>query len=52
MGPINKAVVEHGSLGIDVEIVVRNPAARGASFVPQAKRWIVEQMLGILMLFR
>jgi transposase len=45
------AVVEHGAtLGIDVEIVERNPDQRG--FVPQSIRWIVEQTNGILMFFR
>ncbi|MFE4801482.1 hypothetical protein ACFRFL_42605 [Streptomyces sp. NPDC056708] len=37
-------------MGIDVEIVERNPAEKG--FVPQAKRWIVEQTNGILMFYR
>ncbi|MFE4875155.1 IS5 family transposase [Streptomyces sp. NPDC056682] len=46
-----KSVVEHGkNLGIDVEIVERNPADTG--FVPQAKRWIVEQTNGILLFYR
>ncbi|WP_338675986.1 IS5 family transposase [Streptomyces sp. SCSIO 30461] len=46
-----KSVVDHGkTLGIDVEIVERNPADKG--FVPQAKRWIVEQTNGILMFYR
>ncbi|MCY0924442.1 MULTISPECIES: IS5 family transposase [unclassified Streptomyces] len=46
-----KKVVEHGkNVGIDVEIVERNPADKG--FVPQAKRWIVEQTNGILMFYR
>lgn len=46
-----KKVVEHGkNVGIDVEIVERNPDDKG--FVPQAKRWIVEQTNGILMFFR
>lgn len=46
-----KAVVDHGKqYGIDVEIVERNPADKG--FVPQAKRWIVEQTNGILMFAR
>jgi transposase len=41
------AVLTHGaSLGIDVEIVERNPADKG--FVPQPKRWVVEQTYGIL----
>nr|WP_236054424.1 leucine zipper domain-containing protein [Streptomyces musisoli] len=48
-----KTVVEHGTtVGIDVEIVERNPTDKDVGFVPQAKRWIVEQTLGILMLFR
>ncbi|MCX5338487.1 IS5 family transposase [Streptomyces atratus] len=46
-----KTVVDHGKRpGIDVEIVERNPADTG--FVPQAKRWIVEQTNGILMFYR
>ncbi|MEU8890670.1 transposase [Streptomyces sp. NPDC048442] len=46
-----KTVVDHGKyLGIDVEIVERNPAEKG--FVPQAKRWIVEQTNGILLFYR
>lgn len=45
------AVVAHGKqVGIEVEIVERNPAQTG--FVPQAKRWIVERAYGILMLHR
>lgn len=41
------SVVEHGAaLGIDVEIVVRNPEQTG--FVPQAKRFVVEQTNGVL----
>jgi transposase len=44
-------VVEHGrTVGIDVEIVQRNPATTG--FVPQPIRWRVEQTLGTLMLHR
>ncbi|MER5228341.1 IS5 family transposase [Streptomyces flaveus] len=40
-------VVAHGSgLGIDVEIVERNPQEAG--FVPLPKRWRVEQTYGIL----
>ncbi|SCZ16688.1 Transposase DDE domain-containing protein [Streptomyces sp. 136MFCol5.1] len=46
-----KSVVDHGkTCGIDVEIVERNPA--DTSFVPQAKRWVVEQTNGILMFYR
>lgn len=46
-----KAVIDHGKQhGIDVEIVERNPADKG--FVPQAKRWVVEQTNGILMFYR
>jgi transposase len=37
------AVVAHGEkVGIEVEIVERNPAQTG--FVPQAKRWVVERV--------
>jgi transposase len=44
-----KTVVDHGKqVGIDVEVVERNPAETG--FVPQHKRWIVEQTNEILML--
>ncbi|MEW2437810.1 IS5 family transposase [Streptomyces caniferus] len=44
-------VVVHGTrLGIDVEIVERNPQDKG--FVPQPKRWRVEQTYGILILHR
>jgi transposase len=44
-------VVEHGrDLGIDVEIVQRNPDHTG--FVPQPIRWRVEQTPGTLMLHR
>ena len=43
-----RTVVDHGAqVGIDVEIVERNPDQTG--FVPQAKRWVVEQTNGILM---
>ena len=46
-----KTVVDHGKqYGIDVEIVERNPADTG--FVPQAKRWIIEQTNGTLMFYR
>ncbi|CAL9656594.1 IS5 family transposase ISScl1 (plasmid) [Streptomyces sp. enrichment culture] len=45
------AVVAHGDkVGIEVEVVERNPAQTG--FVPQAKRWVVERAYGILMLHR
>jgi hypothetical protein len=44
-------VIAHGTdLGIEVEIVERNPADTG--FVPQHKRWIAEQTHGTLMLHR
>jgi len=43
--------VDHGrQVGIDVEVVERNPAETG--FVPQSIRWRVEQTNGILMLHR
>jgi transposase len=45
------AVVAHGEkMGVDVEIVERNPDQTG--FVPIPKRWIVERSYGILMLHR
>lgn len=45
------AVVAHGQkVGIEVEVVERNPAQTG--FVPIPKRWIVELAYGILMLHR
>ncbi|WP_406326594.1 IS5 family transposase [Streptomyces sp. NBC_00203] len=45
------AVVEHGrSLGIDVEVVSRDPQTKG--FAPIPKRWVVEQTFGTLMLHR
>ncbi|MGW0778966.1 IS5 family transposase [Streptomyces sp. NPDC002835] len=44
-------VADHGAkLGIEVEVVKRNPGDTG--FVPQPKRWVVEQANGILMLHR
>lgn len=44
-------VVAHGRpLGVDVEIVERNPKDTG--FVPQPIRWRVEQTIGILILHR
>ena len=45
------SVAAHGAtVGIDVEVVERNPADRG--FVPQPKRWVVEQTYGTLALHR
>jgi len=45
------AVIAHGAaLGIDVQVVERNPSDTG--FVPQPKRWVVEQTLGILSFHR
>ncbi|WTF99971.1 hypothetical protein OHA04_12565 [Streptomyces sp. NBC_01590] len=52
IGTIKKALVDQGFKKTVVEIVERNPTDKGTGFVPQAKRWIVEQTLGILMLFR
>ncbi|GHH67974.1 transposase [Streptomyces umbrinus] len=59
-GSVSKALVDQGfknqvvthgaALGIDVEIVRRNPHETG--FVPQSKRWRVEQTFGILILHR
>ncbi|WWQ69363.1 IS5 family transposase (plasmid) [Streptomyces sp. Q6] len=46
-------VLIHGALlDIDVEVVRRNPDGQGKGFVPQPKRWIVEQANGTLMLHR
>jgi transposase len=45
------SVVAHGAtMGIDVQVVERNPAGRG--FVPQPKRWVAGQTLGILSFHR
>jgi transposase len=42
------AVVEHGAaLGVDVEIVRRDPSTRG--FVVQPRRWVVERSFGWIM---
>ncbi|BDH07246.1 hypothetical protein HEK131_44730 [Streptomyces seoulensis] len=47
------AVLINGALlDIDVEVVRRNPADQGRGFVPQPRRWIVEQVNGTLMLHR
>ncbi|MGW1658455.1 IS5 family transposase [Streptomyces atratus] len=46
-------VVIHGALlDITVEVVRRNPDDQGKGFVPQPKRWVVEQTNGTLMLHR
>jgi transposase len=46
-------VIIHGALlDITVEVVRRNPADQGKGFVPQPKRWVVEQANGTLMLYR
>jgi transposase len=45
------SVVAHGAaVDIDVQVVERNRAGKG--FVPQAKRWVVEQTFGILSFHR
>lgn len=45
------AVAAHGAaLGIDVEVVQRDPGVKG--FAPVPKRWVVEQTWGTLMLHR
>ncbi|AVV40480.1 IS5/IS1182 family transposase [Streptomyces sp. P3] len=46
----NQVVLHGAGLGIDVEIVERNPLVKG--FVPRPKRWRVEQTYGILILHR
>ncbi|MER5228193.1 IS5/IS1182 family transposase, partial [Streptomyces flaveus] len=46
-------VVIHGALlDITVDVVRRNPDEKGKGFVPQPKRWVVEQVNGTLMLHR
>ncbi|CAM5701259.1 IS4/IS5 family transposase OS=Streptomyces alboniger OX=132473 GN=CP975_34730 PE=4 SV=1 [Streptomyces alboniger] len=45
------AVIEHGAnLGIDVEVVDRNPGVRG--FHVLKRRWVVERSIGWIMLHR
>jgi transposase len=45
------AVVEHGAtLGIDVEVVNRNPDSRGFEVVK--RRWVVERSIGWIMMHR
>ncbi|MFE5923552.1 transposase, partial [Streptomyces sp. NPDC056468] len=45
------AVVEHGArLGIDVEVVNRNPDTRGFHVVK--RRWVVERSIGWIMMHR
>lgn len=47
------AVIIHRALADStVEVVCRNPDDQGRGFVPQPKRWAVEQVNGILMLHR
>lgn len=47
------AVIIHGAVkDITVEVVRRSPDDRGKGFVPQPKRWMVEQANGALMLHR
>ncbi len=42
------AAIDHGQrVGIEVEVVERNPAVSG--FAPQSKGWVVEQVNGIMM---
>ncbi|MFG1958017.1 hypothetical protein [Nonomuraea sp. NPDC049028] len=45
------AVIAHGvGLGLDVEVVPRDPHTIG--FAPLPKRWVAEQVFGMLMLHR
>jgi transposase len=46
----NAVVARGAAVGVDVQVVERNPADRG--FVPQPKRWVVEQTFGILSFHR
>ena len=44
-------MIEHGAaLGIDVEVVTRDPGRKG--FTPVPRRWVVERTLGWVMLHR
>lgn len=46
-------VIIHGALlDITVKVVRRNPDDQGKGFVPQPKRWVVEQVNGMLRLHR
>ncbi|MFZ3555878.1 IS5 family transposase [Streptomyces sp. BH055] len=46
-------VIIHGTVNdITVKVVRRNPVDQGKGFVPQPKRWVVEQVNGTLMLHR
>jgi hypothetical protein len=50
-GGYNNAVVEHGAgLGIDVEVVRRDPNVEGFRVLP--RRWVVERTFGWFMLRR
>ncbi|WP_371779034.1 IS5 family transposase [Streptosporangium subroseum] len=50
-GGYRQHLVEHAAvLGIDMEIVRRDPASRG--FAPLPRRWVAERTLGWLMLHR
>lgn len=46
----NQVIVHGAGLGIDVEIIERNPQSKG--FVSQPKRWRVKQTYAILILHR
>jgi transposase len=46
----NSVVAYGATVGIDVQVVERNPADKG--FVPQPKRWVAGQTLGILSFHR
>ncbi|WP_055628180.1 IS5 family transposase [Streptomyces hirsutus] len=48
----DETVIHGALLGITVETVRRNPGDQGKGFVPQPKRWVVEQANGTLMLHR
>ena len=49
--PEKNAVAEHGvSIGIDVEVVARNPGVRG--FHVAKRRWVVQRSIGVIMMPR
>lgn len=53
---LEKALVDQGSedeviirgvlMDVDVEVVRRNPENQGKAFIPQPRRWVVEQVNG------
>lgn len=42
----DEAIIHGALMDIDVEVVRRNPEDQGKGFIPQPKRWVVEQVNG------